>query len=78
MLAPQIAGWFALPARLLLTYMLDIVHLLSSLPSVLVHRAISARYMLALYSIVLAFTFMLYRRVPKRKDLAVEEPAITP
>jgi competence protein ComEC len=75
---PQFAGWLASPARLLLTYMLDIVHLLSSLPSVLVHRAISARYMLALYSIVLAFTLMLYRRPPRRKDLGVEKPAITP
>jgi len=75
---PQFAGWLAFPARLLLTYMLDIVHLLASLPSVLVHRAISARYMLALYSIVLAFTFILYRRLPRRRDLAVEEPVTTP
>jgi hypothetical protein len=77
-LIPQFAGWLAFPARLLLTYMLDIVHLLSSLPSVLIHRAISAKYMLAIYSIVLAFTLMLYRRMPRRKDLAAEEPAITP
>jgi competence protein ComEC len=64
MLIPQFAGWLAFPARLLLTYMLDIVHLLSSLPSVLVHRSISTVYMVALYALVLALTLILYHRLP--------------
>jgi len=34
MLCGAVAGWFAWPARLLLTYMLDIVHLLSKIPHV--------------------------------------------
>ena len=72
---PQIAGWVALPARLLLTYMLDIVHVLSNIPSVLIHRSISVFYMIALYTVVLAITIVLYRRLPKRTDLAVEETA---
>lgn len=74
---PQIAGWFAFPARLLLTYMLDIVHMLSSIPAVLVHRSISAVYMVALYAVVLAVTIILYRRLPKRK-LTAEELPTTP
>jgi competence protein ComEC len=34
MLAPQLAGWAAWPAKLLLSYMLDISHVLSGLPHV--------------------------------------------
>lgn len=67
MLAPQIAGWVALPARLLLTYMLDIVHMLSSLPSVLIHRSISLAYMLALYLVVLILVFINQHKFSKRK-----------
>ena len=75
---PQIAGWFALPARLLLTYMLDIVHMLSSIPAVLIHRSISVSYMIALYAVVLAVTIVLYRRLPKRTNLTAEELSTTP
>jgi competence protein ComEC len=70
---PQIAGWFALPARLLLTYMLDIVHMLSNIPAVLIHRSISVFYMIALYAVVLVITVILYRRLPKRASRALEE-----
>jgi len=75
---PQIAGWFALPARLLLTYMLDIVHMLSSIPAVLIHRSISVFYMIALYVVVLAVIIVLYRRLPKRTNLTAEELSTTP
>ena len=75
---PQIAGWFAFPARLLLTYMLDIVHMLSSIPAVLIHRSISVFYMIALYIVVLAVTIVLYRRLPNRTNLTVEELSTTP
>src|SRR5690606_37841161 len=36
MLLPAIAGWLAWPARLLLTYMLDIADLLSHIPHIFV------------------------------------------
>lgn len=75
MIAPALAGWIALPARLLLTYMLDLVHMLSDIPSVLIHRSISAVYMFGLYSAVIAVTLVLYRKLPKRSgDLAEERP----
>lgn len=74
-LAPQIAGWFALPARLLLTYMLDIVHLLSSIPSVLIHRAISLVYMIILYGLVLLLILINRHKAPKDK-LAMREEFI--
>lgn len=77
-LAPQIAGWFALPARLLLTYMLDIVHILANLPSVLIHRSISLPYMLAIYGFVSLALLAAYRKLPKTKALSDEALQITP
>lgn len=67
---PQFGGWFALPARLLLTYMLDIVHLLASLPSVLIHRSISLKYMLGLYSIVVLLIIAIYKKAQPPKPIA--------
>lgn len=52
-LVPQLAGWVAWPAVLLLTYMLDIVHLLAAVPSVLLHASLSASLMLCFYGILL-------------------------
>ncbi len=75
-LIPQFAGWFALPARILLTYMLDIVHLLASIPSVLVHRSVSASYMLALYGLVLMMVLVIHKKMPKRQKPIVEEAAV--
>lgn len=62
---PQFAGWLALPARLLLTYMLDIVHMMSNIPSVLIHRSISLSYMAAIYAIAATLLVLIYRRLPK-------------
>lgn len=64
-IAPQIAGWFAWPARLLLTYILDLVHLLAGLPSVFIHRSISLEYMLIIYSVILAVVFIAWRKLPR-------------
>lgn len=70
---PEIAGWFALPAKLLLTYMLDVVRLLSNVPSALVHRAISTAYMIGLYSLALLAVFIAYRKLPKGKRMTSED-----
>jgi competence protein ComEC len=78
-IAPQIAGWFAFPARLLLTYMLDVVHILANIPSVLVHRSISSIYMIAIYGFVLSIFFVIKHKLPKSKKTTQEEFAqITP
>lgn len=65
MIAPQLAGWLALPARLLLTYILDLVHLLSDVPSALVHRSISLAYMLGIYALVTGCCLMLLHRTKR-------------
>jgi len=75
---PQFAGWLALPARLLLTYMLDVVHMMSSIPSVLIHRSISLGYMIAIYGIVLALLIVTYHKLPTIGEKPEETLQITP
>jgi competence protein ComEC len=58
---PQLAGWFAWPARILLTYMLDVVHMLANIPSVVVHSSISLQLMVGFYSIFL-FVVVIMRK----------------
>lgn len=50
---PQLAGWLAWPASLLMTYMLDVIHIMASIPSVLLHASINITYMLSFYLFVL-------------------------
>ncbi|MDO8591458.1 MAG: ComEC/Rec2 family competence protein [bacterium] len=53
MLVPAVAGWLAWPANLLLTYILDIVHLFSAIPGIFLHRSISTISMLYFYALVI-------------------------
>jgi competence protein ComEC len=71
-IVPQFAGWLAYPARLLLTYMLDVVHILASLPSVLVHRSISLPYMLCIYAIVAFVLAVTYKKLPKSQPVQLD------
>jgi competence protein ComEC len=64
---PQFAGWLAFPAKILLTYLLDIVHLLSNLPSVLIHRSISLTYMIIIYSCVACFVLVASRKLKQNR-----------
>lgn len=65
MLVPAIAGWLAWPANLLLTFMLDIIRLMASIPSALLRQSISIDVMLAFYLAVLLGLLILHRRQPK-------------
>lgn len=64
-LLPALAGCIALPARLLLTFMLDVVHMLASIPSVLVHASINVGYMLSFYVLLLSLVLIIHRRTHK-------------
>lgn len=78
MLVPAAAGWFAWPANLLLTFMLDVIHLFAKIPSALMLRSISVDIMLAFYFIVLLVLLILHRSKGKsgiitdKKQLKVE------
>lgn len=68
MLAGPVAGWFAWPARLLLTYMLDLAHIMAGLPHVFVeHIGLSLPRMIGLYAVTLIMTRLLWRRTKSSK-----------
>src|SRR5581483_11095086 len=79
MLAAPIAGWFALPARLLLTYMLDLVHILSGVPSEFLHLSISPAMMILAYALVLLITLAASRRIKLKNSahLKAEQLSVT-
>jgi competence protein ComEC len=67
MLFPAIAGWFAWPANLLLTYILDIVRGLSDIPGIFLHRSISLINMVFIYVSVLCLTVAIYKNHKEKK-----------
>ena len=60
-----VAGWLAWPANLLLTYILDIAHWFSSIPSIFLHRSISTFSMLGFYGAVLIFVLAIHKHRKK-------------
>jgi competence protein ComEC len=66
MLIAPVAGWLAWPARLLLTYMLDIVNLLARLPHALSQQNLGLGQMLALYGITLFVIMVIWHRSRNR------------
>ncbi|HSX36996.1 MAG TPA: ComEC/Rec2 family competence protein [Patescibacteria group bacterium] len=69
MLAAPVAGWFAWPARLLLTYMLDIAHMLSRIPHIFVQNlSLPASEMIALYALLSGLTYLLWNKTKQLKS----------
>jgi competence protein ComEC len=65
-LVPSVVGWFAWPARLLLTYMLDVVEALSHIPHVFIqNRTFSVTEMLTAYAIVGFCVLILWKKTIK-------------
>ena len=64
---PAIAGWFAWPAKELLTYMLDIVHLLANLPFANKQLSVGWAGMVAIYISIGAILFGLKHKVGSSK-----------
>jgi competence protein ComEC len=67
MALPALAGWAAWPANLLLTYMLDVVRLLSGIPGIFLHRSLSVTGMLALYGIIALALLLAQKHRPQKK-----------
>jgi competence protein ComEC len=68
MLAGSIAGWLAWPARILLTYMLDISRLLASVPHIFMQQlSFSIPQMLGLYSLLIMLTLALWFKTKRLK-----------
>lgn len=64
--APAVAGWFAWPARFVLTYMLDIAALLARVPHALAKYSLSLRGLLYLYAVMLLCLGVLQRKVRQK------------
>lgn len=61
------AGWFAWPATMLLTYILDVIQLLASLPFALKRYSINTFMMITLYGFVLALLIVFQRKLRNKK-----------
>ena len=72
MLAPTVAGWVAWPARILLTYMLDLISLLARVPHALAQQALPLPRMLGLYVIILAIVLVLWSKTRHKNDTITE------
>lgn len=72
MLVPQIAGWLALPARLLLTYMLDIVALFSRIPFAVAHPQINSLAMVMLYGVIIFLTLILWFKTKSKNAIITD------
>jgi competence protein ComEC len=73
MLAGNLAGWFAWPANILLTYMLDVAHVLASLPHVFVIGiGLSLWQMLFLYGCIGWLTALLWYKNPNKSDIITD------
>lgn len=61
-LLPMLSGWFAWPANLLLTYMLDVANILSKVPHALFQASLGIFGLIFLYSIIVAVSIILYQK----------------
>ncbi|PID32488.1 hypothetical protein CR970_00230 [Candidatus Saccharibacteria bacterium] len=73
MLMPTASGWFAWPARIVLTYALDVAAALARVPHALVHYSITAQGLALLYAALVLWVVGLYARL--RTGKTVRRPA---
>lgn len=63
MFVPAIAGWVAIPAKVLLVYMLDTAHILAGLPNIFVEGiGLSLWQMLFIYGLIAVMIWLLTRK----------------
>jgi hypothetical protein len=67
-----VAGWFALPARLLLTYMLDVVHVLANIPSQFLRITTTPYMMISFYAMVLIMILAAHRHIQLKNAIITE------
>jgi competence protein ComEC len=72
-ITPAVAGWLALPARVLLTYMLEVARLLANVPHALAHADLPLNIMLALYTCAAAVCLLIWRQTGVKRDTLVPE-----
>ena len=63
MFVPFMSGWLAMPSRLSLTYMLDVVSLLSRLPRALIQQSITVWQMVLMYCGMVILIIILWHKI---------------
>lgn len=58
-------GWLTWPARILLTYILDLVSVFSRVPHALTHIGLTVWGLVIMYGLICLVTFVLWRKTPK-------------
>ncbi len=74
--ASTIAGWFAWPARALLTYMLDVVSLIAKVPHTLQAVSLNIWELIILYGLVSLVTLVLWRKSHLKNDIITERKVL--
>lgn len=69
MLIAPLAGWFAWPARIILTYLLDMATMFARVPRTKILIAVSAFGMLLMYGAIILICIVLWRRNPKNDKI---------
>ncbi|MDB5163520.1 MAG: hypothetical protein JWS12_137 [Candidatus Saccharibacteria bacterium] len=72
LLAPSLAGWLAWPARLVLTYMLDVVHVLSRLPHAATKLTMTVVELLVAYAIIVLLSLVMWHKTRLKHGIITE------
>jgi competence protein ComEC len=72
MTIPSLAGWVAWPARLLLTYILDAVTLLSRIPHALLQSTLRWPQMMFIYTVVILLSLVLWHKTKSKNGIIQE------
>ena len=70
---PVVAGWLAWPARLVLTYILDLAAVLSRVPHALARVGLPVGGLVAMYALLVVGIIVLWRKTPKLATITDEE-----
>lgn len=72
MFLPSIAGWIAWPARILLTFMLDVVNMLSKIPHALSHTTMTVAELIACYIGISSLCFLLWHKTRSKSGIITD------
>ncbi len=76
MLLPQMLGFVALPARWILTYMLDVAHTLSKIPHVIVPLNMTIVVMVACYASMTLIVILMWHKTKTNHGIITDENLI--
>jgi competence protein ComEC len=73
MWVPAIAGWFAWPAQMILTYMLDIAAMFSRVPHAVAKYALSLTALVFLYGVIVVVLLVMWRKIRQKYGIITEK-----